>query len=64
MQIQNEKKSVINAVKDWTWENYAKKHLEIWTYLTGTAELKNLYEHQSEYLDGIYSLYISDNRKL
>ena len=64
MRIQNEKKSIINAVKDWTWENYATKHLEIWNYLTGTAELKRLYEHQSEYLDGIYSLYISDNRKL
>lgn len=59
-QIQHEKEQIINAVKDWTWENYAKKHLEIWQYLTGSKPLKELYEHQSEYVDGIFSLPISD----
>lgn len=32
-EIQNEKKQTINAVKEWTWGNYAKKHLEIWQKL-------------------------------
>ena len=59
-QIQDEKKKISDAVKNWTWENYAKKHLEIWHYLTKTKSLKNLYEHQNEYLDGIFSMIISD----
>lgn len=58
--IQNEKEEIVNAVKDWTWENYAKKHLEIWQYLTGAKPLKELYGHQSEYMDGIFSLLVSD----
>lgn len=60
--IQSEKKEIMDSVKDWTWENYARKHLEIWQYLTKTKPLKELYGHQSEYLDGIFSLLISDNR--
>lgn len=59
-QIQNEKSEITNAVKDWTWENYAKKHLEIWHYLTRTKPLKDLYKHQNEYMDGIFSMLISD----
>lgn len=59
-EIQNERKKITDAVKDWTWENYAKKHLEIWQYLTGTKTLKELFAHQSEYMDGIFSLLISD----
>ncbi len=62
-QIQEEKKEIINAVKDWTWENYAKKHLQIWHYLTGTKPLKDLYSNQSEYMDGIYSMLLSDIRE-
>lgn len=58
--IQDERKEITDAVKDWTWENYARKHLEIWQYLTGTKTLKELFAHQSEYMDGIFSLLISD----
>lgn len=57
-QIQDEKIEIINAVKDWTWENYARKHLEIWQYLTHAKPLWELYTHQSEYMDGIFSLLI------
>lgn len=57
-EIQTEKKKIINAVKDWTWENYARKHLEIWQYLTRTKPLQELYAHQSEYMDGIFSMLI------
>lgn len=59
-QLQYEKEDIVNAVKDWTWENYAKKHLEIWQYLTKSKPLKELYEHQSEYMDGIFSLLVSN----
>lgn len=62
LQIQNDKKEIIDSVKDWTWDNYAKKHLEIWHYLTQTKPLKELYACQSEYMDGIFSMLISDIR--
>ena len=37
--IQEEKREITDAVKDWTWENYAQKHLEIWQYLTRTKTI-------------------------
>ena len=58
--IQAEKKEIADTVKDWTWQNYARKHLEIWHYLTHTKPLKDLYAHQSEYTDGIFSLLMSN----
>lgn len=59
-QIQEEKREIIDAVKDWTWSNFAKKHLEIWQYLAGAKPLKELLSHQSEYMDGIFSMLLSD----
>lgn len=59
-QIQEEKKEITDAVKDWTWENYARKHLEIWNYLTGAKQLKELYVNQSKYMDGIFSMLLPD----
>ena len=56
LSIQNEKLSITNSVKEWTWDNYAKKHLEVWQYLCGTKSLAMLYSKQNEYLDGIYSM--------
>ena len=59
-QIQEEKRKIVDAVKDWTWENYAKKHLEIWNYLTGAKTLKDLYVNQNGYMDGIFSMLLPD----
>lgn len=59
-QIENEKEEIVDTVRKWTWENYAKKHLEIWQYLTRTKPLKELFLHQGEYMDGIFSLLLSD----
>lgn len=59
-QIQEEKRAVVDSVKDWTWGNFARKHLEIWQYLTGAKPLKDLYVHQSEYMDGIFSMVLPD----
>ena len=61
--IQDEKREITDAVKDWTWENYDRKHLEIWQYLTKTKTMEELYSHQSEYVDGIYSLLIDEISK-
>ncbi len=59
--IDGERKIIINSVKDWTWDEYARKHLEIWQYLTRSKSLKELYKHQSEYEDGIFSLLLTNN---
>lgn len=58
--IQNEKKNITDIVKDWTWEEYARKHLEVWRYLTKTWPLKELYKHQNEYMDGFHSMLVDD----
>lgn len=58
--IQKEREELTDAVKDWTWENYARKHLEIWQYLTQTRPMEELYRHQGEYVDGIFSLLIDE----
>lgn len=60
-EIQEEKKEIVNSVADWTWDNYAKKHLEIWQYLTKSRPLKEIYKHQSEYMDGIFSMLLENN---
>lgn len=59
-QIQEEKRAIIDSVKDWTWGKFARKHLEIWQYLTGAKPLKDVYVHQSEYMDGIFSMVLPD----
>ena len=33
--LQYEREKRIASVADWTWENYAKKHMEVWEYLWG-----------------------------
>lgn len=59
--LQYERERRIASVAGWTWENYAKKHVEIWSYLTGRSPLKQLYQNQLWYEDGIFSCYINDN---
>lgn len=59
--IQKEKMEIVDSVKEWTWENYAKKHLVIWQYLSGAKSIKESYLHQGKYMDGIYSLLPFDN---
>ncbi len=61
-EIQNEKKEMIDSIKCWTWENYARKHLEIWQYLTHSKPMQELYMHQGEYMDGIFSMMVCNNR--
>lgn len=62
LDLQRKKEERVNAVAEWTWESYAKKHLEIWNYLLSRTDLKELYRNQSFYMDGIFSMMIEDNR--
>ena len=60
--IEKEKDEHFKFVQSWTWENYAKKHVEIWKYMTGTDTLENILCNRSNYLDGIFSLMINDDK--
>lgn len=62
MDLQAKREKRVWAVADWTWEQYTLKHLEIWNYLLKRKSLKELYQHQSCYMDGIFSVLIEDDR--
>lgn len=54
LNLQNQRKKIINSVSTWTWLDYTKKHLEIWKMLLGV-------QVDSKYEDGINS-YFSLNK--
>ena len=62
LDLQEKRKKRIDAVKNWTWNNYTKKHLTIWKYILKADSLSNLYQDQHLYNDGIFSMMIEDNR--
>ncbi|WP_026650991.1 hypothetical protein [Butyrivibrio proteoclasticus] len=62
LDLQNKRKMRRNAVENQTWEEYTKKHLTIWKYLLEREPLTELYKNQSEYMDGIFSVLLEDNR--
>lgn len=47
IRIAAEKQARIDAVREWTWENYAKKHVAIWDYCIKGASLKDAVVDQS-----------------
>jgi glycosyltransferase involved in cell wall biosynthesis len=55
-EIAMRKKSRIASVQDWTWENFSKKHLEIWNYLMGNVPLSETFKNRGLYSDGIFSV--------
>lgn len=59
--LQYERQKRIASVADWTWENYVKKHIEIWQYITGRGSLGEIYRNQLNYEDGIFSCLLSNN---
>lgn len=62
LNLQKKKEVRRESVINWTWENYAQKHLEVWNYITGRENLKKIYVNQLCYQDGIFSVMIEDNR--
>ena len=62
LDLQKKKEIRVQAVAEWTWDNYAKKHMEIWNYILRREELKEIYKNQLCYSDGIFSTLIEDNR--
>lgn len=50
--IGKEKQQLIDSVSQWTWRDYAIKHLEVWTYIVNPESSSNA----SVYKDGLNSL--------
>lgn len=55
-EVANRKKKLVESVQDWTWESFAKKHLEIWNYLLGRESLSDTFKNRGLYSDGIFSV--------
>lgn len=54
--IAEKKKRRIQSVEEWTWENFAKKHVEIWNYILKRKTLNELFQNRGLYSDGIFSV--------
>lgn len=52
--IAQEKRKITAGVSQWTWSDYAKKHLEVWQYLL--TKDKNTNDITSIYQDGLNSI--------
>ncbi len=54
--ISNDLKRRTDLVADWTWKNYATKHLEIWKYLKAQHTGEKYAVPAKTYKDGIFSI--------
>lgn len=62
LDLQRKREAKVRAVSEWTWKNYALKHMEIWDYILQRKDLKCLYQNQMLYNDGIFSVLLDDCR--
>lgn len=62
LDLQNQRQRRCDAVAEWTWGNYARKHIEIWSYILKQKSLKEIYHNQMMYEDGIFSVLLEDCR--
>lgn len=62
LSLQGVREKKVKSVSGWTWGNYVRKHMEVWEYILGRKELKNLYGNQMLYEDGIFSTLLEDCR--
>lgn len=60
MSIEKRQKRFIKFGQLWTWENYTKKHIEIWKYMTRRERLDVLLKNRGLYTDGIFSILVDD----
>lgn len=55
--IKAERNKLIHSIADWTWKDYAKKHLELWQYLLQQKDnASDKGSIESNYVDGLNSL--------
>lgn len=62
LDLQKKREQKVAAVNEWTWDNYTKKHLEVWNYILRRKSLPELFAEQLYYEDGIHSVYLADAR--
>ena len=60
--LEQKRKKKIEAVSEWTWENYTQKHVMIWEYLLKRRPLGELFKKHLFYNDGFYSIMLKDNK--
>lgn len=60
LELQRKRERLIKLVEPLTWENYAKKHIEIWECLLKRKPFRELYRNQHLYDDGIFSMFLDD----
>lgn len=58
--IDSSREKYYKFLDTWTWENFAKKHLQLWEYMTGCKRLEEILSNRGWYKDGIYSLLLED----
>lgn len=58
--IGSKKRKLISSVDNWTWQNFALKHVEVWRYLLKDIEMPELYRNRGFYKDGIFSVLPED----
>ncbi len=58
LQLEAQKRKITDAVADWTWENYAQKHIEVWKYILGRDDV---FGNKHKYEDGIFSVMCIDS---
>lgn len=54
--IQHDKEMLVESVKDYTWYEYTRKHVEIWNYITKRVTFSDLMKNRHMYNDGIFSV--------
>jgi hypothetical protein len=56
------RESLINSVSTWNWNDYTRKHVEIWNYLIGIPNYKSNTQF-ANYNDGLNSLHKESNER-
>ena len=54
--IASERRKRMNSVKEWTWANYARKHVDVWRYLLGGDNRSGRAELRRDERDGLASV--------
>lgn len=62
LDLQNKRKRIVDSVESYTWRLYTEKLLTIWKYILKQEPITEIFKNQSEYMDGIFSVLVEENR--
>ena len=62
LDLQKKRRERIQSVEQWNWSNYTLKHVKLWNYIMHREPFENIYSDQMKYQDGIYSVFLEDDR--